>query len=168
MEALATLRQLGLVPRRTIRAVLFTSEEIGIRGALAYAERHAAELPHHVGAFETDIGAGTPLGIRMVAAPQAVAEARALATLLAPIGATVVDTGFAGADIEPMQSGGVPLFGLYSDPTHYFDIHHSVADTLDKIDPAALGRGVAAMATWAFIVADRPTRWAGAPPETKH
>ncbi|HXJ18715.1 MAG TPA: M20/M25/M40 family metallo-hydrolase [Polyangia bacterium] len=167
MEALATLRRLGLVPRRTIRAVLFTSEEIGVRGARAYAERHAAELPRHVGAFETDIGAGTPLGIRMVAAPEAVAEARALATLLAPIGATLVDTGFAGADIEPMQAAGVPLFGLYSDPTHYFDIHHSVADTLDKIDPAALGRNVAAMATWAFVVADRPARWAGAPPETK-
>jgi hypothetical protein len=168
MEALATLRRLGLVPRRTIRAVLFTSEEIGVRGAHAYAERHAAELPRHVGAFETDIGAGTPLGLRIEAAPEAVAEARALATLLAPIGATLVDTGFAGADVAPMQAAGVPLFGLYSDPTHYFDVHHSVADTLDKIDPAALGRNVAAMATWAFVVADRPARWAGAPPETKH
>jgi Zn-dependent M28 family amino/carboxypeptidase len=159
MEALATLRRLGLTPRRTIRAVLFTSEEIGARGAHAYAERHAAELARHAGAFETDVGAGTPLGIRMDAAPAAVAEARALAPLLAPIGATAVDTGFAGSDIEPMRAAGVPLVGLFSDPTHYFDVHHSVADTLDKIDPAALGRNVAAMATWAFVVADRPARW---------
>jgi Zn-dependent M28 family amino/carboxypeptidase len=164
MEALSTLRRLGLTPRRTIRAVLFTSEEIGVRGGHTYAERHAAELPRHAGAFETDIGAGTPLGIRMDAAPGAVAEARVLATLLAPIGATLVDTGFAGSDIEPMGAAGVPLFGLYSDPAHYFDVHHSVADTLEKIDPAALGRNVAAMATWAFVVADRPARWAGAPP----
>jgi len=164
MEALATLRRLGLAPRRTIRAVLFTSEEIGARGGHAYAERHAAELPRHVGAFETDVGAGTPLGISMDAAPAAIGEARALAPLLAPIGATAVDSGFAGADVEPMRAAGVPLVGLSSDPTHYFDIHHSVADTLDKIDPAALGRNVAAMATWAFLVADRPTRWAGAPP----
>jgi carboxypeptidase Q len=163
MEALATLRRLGLTPRRTIRAVLFTSEEIGVHGARAYAERHAAELPRHAGAFETDIGAGAPLGIRMEAAAAAVAEARVLATLLAPLGATLVDTGFAGSDIEPMGAAGVPLFGLFSDPTHYFDVHHSVADTLDKIDPAALGRNVAAMATWAFVVADRAARWEGAP-----
>jgi carboxypeptidase Q len=159
MEALATLRRLGLIPRRTIRAVLFTSEEIGARGGHAYADRHAADLPRHVAAFETDIGAGTPLGIRLDATPASVAEARALAPLLAPIGATVVDTGFAGSDIEPMRAAGVPLAGLFSDPAHYFDVHHSVADTLDKIDPAALGRNVAAMATWAFVVADRPTRW---------
>ena len=41
MESLATLRRLGLVPRRTIRAVLFTSEEEGAQGAKTYAEAHA-------------------------------------------------------------------------------------------------------------------------------
>jgi hypothetical protein len=33
------------------------------------------------------------------------------------------------------------------------------ADTLEKIDPASLGRNVAAMATLAYVVADRPGRW---------
>ncbi|MES1165140.1 MAG: M20/M25/M40 family metallo-hydrolase [Verrucomicrobiota bacterium] len=159
MEALATLRRLGLVPRRTVRAVLYTSEEIGVRGGHAYADAHAGELARHVAAFETDIGAGVPLGFRMDAVPAAVAEARALVTILAPIGATSIDAGFAGADIEPLRPAVVPLLGLYSDPTHYFDVHHSAADTLDKIDPANLGRNVAAMATMAFLVADRPTRW---------
>ena len=164
MESLATLRRLGLVPRRTIRAVLYTSEEEGAQGGKTYAEAHAKELPHHVAAFETDVGAGTPLGFRIDAGPEAVAEARELVTLLAPLGATVIDTGFSGADINALRPAGVPLLGLFSDPTHYFDVHHSAADTLEKIDPAALGRNVAAMATMAYVLADRPTRWAVSPP----
>ena len=44
MESLATLRRLGLVPRRTIRAVLYTSEEEGAQGGKTYAEAHAKEL----------------------------------------------------------------------------------------------------------------------------
>ena len=164
MESLATLRRLGLVPRRTIRAVLYTSEEEGAQGGKTYAEAHAKELPHHVAAFETDVGAGTPLGFRIDAGPEAVAEARELITLLAPLGATLIDTGFAGADIAALRPAGVPLLGLFSDPTHYFDVHHSAADTLEKIDPPALGRNVAAMATMAYVLADRPTRWPVSPP----
>ena len=96
MESLATLRRLGLVPRRTIRAVLYTSEEEGAQGGKTYAEAHAKELPHHVAAFETDIGAGTPLGFRIDAGPEAVAEARELVTLLAPLGATLDRHGVLG------------------------------------------------------------------------
>ncbi|HSY42100.1 MAG TPA: M20/M25/M40 family metallo-hydrolase [Polyangia bacterium] len=164
MESLATLRRLGLIPRRTIRAVLYTSEEEGAQGGKTYAEAHAKELPLHVAAFETDVGAGTPLGFRIDAGPEAVAEARELITLLAPLGATLIDTGFSGADINALRPAGVPLLGLFSDPTHYFDVHHSAADTLEKIDPGALGRNVAAMATMAYVVADRPTRWPVSPP----
>jgi carboxypeptidase Q len=164
MESLATLRRLGLVPRRTIRAVLYTSEEEGAQGGKTYAQAHAAELARHVAAFETDIGAGAPLGFRMDAGPAAVADLRGLIALLAPLGATQVDTGFAGSDIAALRPAGVPLLGLFADPSHYFDVHHSAADTLEKIQPAALGRDVAAMATMAYAVADRPTRWPLSPP----
>ena len=164
MESLATLRRLDLIPRRTIRAVLYTSEEEGAQGGKTYAQAHAAELPRHVAAFETDIGAGTPLGLRIDAGPVAVAELRGLIALLEPLGATIVDTGFAGSDIAALRPAGVPLLGLFADPAHYFDVHHSAADTLEKIDPAALGRDVSAMATMAYVVADRPTRWPISPP----
>jgi carboxypeptidase Q len=164
MESLATLRRLNLVPRRTIRAVLYTSEEEGAQGGKTYAQAHAAEIPRHVAAFETDIGAGTPLGFRIDAGPVAVADLRNLIALLEPLGAKSVDTGFAGSDIAALRPAGVPLLGLYADPAHYFDVHHSAADTLEKIDPAALGRDVSAMATMAYVVADRPTRWPVSPP----
>jgi len=58
-----------------------------------------------------------------------------------------------------LKPAGVPLLGLSVDNQHYFDVHHSVADTLDKIDPANLRRDVAALATMAFVVADRPETW---------
>ncbi|MCH8850676.1 MAG: M20/M25/M40 family metallo-hydrolase, partial [Chloroflexi bacterium] len=44
MEAIHVLRKLGMVPRRTIRVVLFTNEENGLRGGKAYAKDHADEL----------------------------------------------------------------------------------------------------------------------------
>src|ERR1051325_3873 len=66
MHAITTLRRLGLVPRRTIRVVLFTNEENGLRGGRASAKDHAAELPNPVLAVESDSGGFAPrmFGVR--------------------------------------------------------------------------------------------------------
>src|SRR4029450_4106985 len=48
MQALTTLTKLGAVPRRTIRVVLYTNEENGLRGGLGYFEAHQAEASKHV------------------------------------------------------------------------------------------------------------------------
>jgi len=177
MQALTTLRKLGLTPRRTIRVVLFTNEENGTKGAKAYAEAHAAELSKTVLAIESDSGgfspkgfsissastapsAGRPQELRPGAAKSERAQARLaeIAALLAPLGATRVRTGHGGADIEPMEPGGVPTVGLEVDNRTYFDYHHSEADTLDKVDPQQLADDVAAVAVVAYIVADLPGR----------
>jgi len=42
--------------------------------------------------------------------------------------------------------------------THYFDWHHSEADTLDKVDPEDFRKSVAALAVMSFAVADMPAR----------
>src|SRR5215470_3694440 len=159
MQALATLRRLGLTPRRTIRVVLFTNEENGTRGAKAYAEAHATELSKTVLAIESDSGGFSPKGFS-VASKSERAQARLadIAALLAPLGATRVRTGHGGADIEPMEPGGVPTVGLEVDNRTYFDYHHSEADTLDKVDPQQLADDVAAVAVVAYIVADLPGR----------
>ena len=65
---------------------------------------------------------------------------------------------FAGADITPMKAASVPLMGIRVDHSTYFDIHHSEADTLDKVDPAELSRCVGTMALMAYVLADMPTR----------
>ena len=61
-----------------------------------------------------------------------------------------------GADLSPMPS--VTGLGLNVDGAHYFDVHHSAADTLDKVDPRELSRCVAAMASLAWILAEMPGR----------
>jgi carboxypeptidase Q len=163
MHALATIKKLGLKPRRTIRVVLFTNEEFGLSGGRAYAEAHAAELPRTVLAVESDSGGFAPRGFSVQAQPaDAQDRMKARVTdfiqLLAPINATRVTTGHGGADIAPMGRKGVPLIGLDTDGRTYFDYHHTDADTLDKVDPAALADDVAAVAALAYVAADMPER----------
>jgi len=163
MEAAHVLAQLGLAPRRTIRVVLFTNEENGVRGAAAYAKDHADELPRTVLALESDTGGFAPRGFSIVHTdPGAATRMRArigdIASLLRPLGATRVDVGYAGSDVGPMGPAGVPLLGLRVDTRTYFDIHHTEADTLDKVDPLQVADDAAAVAVLAYIVADLPDR----------
>ena len=162
MQALTTLRRLGLAPRRTIRVVLFTNEENGTRGGRGYAKDHAAELPRTVLAIESDGGGFAPRGFAVQARPEVVervlARVSEIASLLAPITAMRVTAGHAGSDIGLMMPAGVPGIGLEVDNRTYFDIHHTDADTLDKVDPAALADDVAAVAALAYVVADMPDR----------
>jgi carboxypeptidase Q len=163
MQALRVLKQLGLQPRRTIRVVLFTNEENGTRGARAYAEEHEAELAKTVLALESDSGGFAPRGFSVGHRdPEAGKRTRArlaeIAALLAPAYQLRVTSGHGGTDIEPMARGGVPVIDLDVDGRHYFDYHHTEADTLDKVDPTDLADMVAVAAVLAYVVADLPDR----------
>jgi carboxypeptidase Q len=157
-EAVRLLKELGLRPRRTIRAVLYTNEENGLRGGNAYRDAHRAELSKHVLAIESDSGVYRPLGFGLAAtaAPQVRADLEEIAKLLAGIRASNIAPNGGGADIGPIMREGVPGASLDVDGKHYFDIHHTPADTLDKVDPQELALCVAAMAVMAYVVADMP------------
>ncbi len=161
MEALSLLRRLELRPRRTIRAVLWTNEENGLRGAKQYAADHLAELPKHVAAIEADTGCYAPVGYRVdhmdpARRMRAIEALGPLLALLAPVGATLATPGYAGADLFPMREHGVLLLGHHMDLSQYFDIHHTPADTVDKVDPSVLAKNVAALAATAFMLAELP------------
>ena len=51
---------------------------------------------------------------------------------------------------------GVPGLALRTPMELYWDIHHTHADTVDKVDPDALQRNVAAMAVMAYVLAEMP------------
>lgn len=155
-EAVRLLKQLGLRPRRTIRVVLWTNEENGLRGANAYRDAHAAEIPNHVMAMESDGGVFAPEGFSVDGSDGAVAAVAGLAPLLEAIGATEIRAGGAGADVGPLTALGVPGLGLQVDGTRYFWYHHSEADTMDKLDPREVAQCVAAMAVMAYVIADMP------------
>ena len=157
MEALSMLRKLGLRPRRTIRVVLYTNEENGVRGARGYAAAHKDELTRHVAAIESDSGGFAPWGFSASEETSAarLAHLARLTTLLAPIGATRTEASGSGTDVEISLAGSSALLlGLGVDGSHYFDYHHSDGDTLDKVDPGALSKNVAAMAVMAYALAE--------------
>ena len=158
-EALNTLKRLGLTPRRTIRVVLFTNEENGGRGGQAYRDTYKSQLGKHILAMESDDGVLPIEGYDF----QGTAKARAVMTqivgLLAPVGGTKInkENGFNGADITPLvDAGKVPAMSADVDMKRYFYLHHTTADTVDKIDAGEMARMTAAMATIAYIVADMP------------
>jgi carboxypeptidase Q len=157
-EAIRLLKELGLKPRRTIRVVLYTNEENGLRGGNAYRDAHRAEIPKHLLAIESDSGVYRPEGFGLVAtAPlQVRSNMQEIAKLLAGIGADNIAANGDGADIGPIMREGVVGASLDVDGEHYFDIHHTPADTLDKVNPRELALCVATMAVMAYTVADLP------------
>ena len=158
-EALRVLKRLNLRPRRTIRVVFFVNEESGTRGGMAYRDRHAAELANHVVMLESDSGVFRPLGFGFSGSDRARAMVTQIATLLSSIGADRIGGGGGGTDIGPaVQAGKVPAMSLEVDGSRYFLIHHTPADTVDKLEPGEVSRCVAAVAVMAYVVADMPER----------
>ncbi|MBK7702251.1 MAG: M20/M25/M40 family metallo-hydrolase [bacterium] len=156
MEAVLLLKRLDLAPRRTLRVVLFADEEMTQQGGRGYARDHAGELPRHRAALECDSGGFAPAGFTVQADSATVARFAALAAPLAPLGADAVTPGGGGVDISFLADAGVPLIGHRVHGEHYFDVHHSPADTLDKVDPADLQRNVAAVAALLWLIAEAP------------
>jgi len=162
MEAGRLLAALPVPPRRSVRVVLYTNEENGLAGAQTYAEEADKK---HVAAIESDTGMGTPGGFRLdirgeddAVVAQRIAAAEALlapvSALLGPIGAGGLRPAFSGADIAPLVRSGAIGLGVDHDTTGYWPIHHTAADTLDKVDPDNLRRTAAAMAVAAYALAE--------------
>ena len=57
-----------------------------------------------------------------------------------------------------MQEAHVPGMSVEVDGAKYFLIHHTPADTIDKIDPGEMAKCAAAVAVMAYVVADLPQR----------
>jgi carboxypeptidase Q len=152
------LHQLNLHPRRTIRFIAWANEENGGRGREGYFNSVKDSVASHVGAIESDTGAGRSLGLLASVTPQASMGLQPVLSALAPIGATALERrdDELGSDIDPLQQVGVPGFAPLVDSRHYFDYHHTAADTLDKVDPQNLNTQVATMAVLAYFLAQLP------------
>ena len=161
-EAVRLLKDLSLRPRRTIRVVAWTNEENGLRGATAYRDAYLSALDDHVLAVETDGGVFAPLGLGVTASDAAFALLEPIGELMRPVLAegerTGITRGGGGADIGPLMAEGVPGAGLRVEGEKYFWYHHTAADTVDKLDAAEVQRCVAAMAIFAYVVAEMPER----------
>ena len=164
--AAAQLVRLNLRPHRTIRVVLFGNEENGFDGARAYGDRYAS-VPHQwVG--ESDFGAGKVWQMKSRVRAEALPLVAQMAQLLAPLGVAWpeedANTGSPGPDAALlMRRHRWPAVQLSQDGTHYFDVHHTVADTLARVDPTTLPQNVACWAVTAWLAAQAPVAF-GPPP----
>ncbi len=171
-QALRLIAQLELQPRRTLRVVLWTNEENGLRGGRAYREALSDEqLAGHVAAIEMDGGVERPVGFgfglegvdpdaeeRDPVYEAALAKLEQIVQLTAAIDASTIRRGGGGADIGPLMREGIPGLGLRTVGEHYFDWHHTRADTLDKVDPQSFRRAIALLGVTGYVLADMPER----------
>ena len=158
MEAAHLIEELHLHPKRTIRVIAWMDEENGGRGHDAYAKQHAAEMPNHAAAIESDLGAGHPMGFVVKINPSAAPLLRPMLEVLRSTGCTALrQTDYSpGSDISPLVKAGVPGFAPMQDSRTYFNYHHTAADTLDKIVPRELQENAAATAVLAYTLANLP------------
>jgi len=180
-HALTLLHRLGLQPRRTLRVVLWTNEENGTAGGEAYRAALGDDVSSHVAAIEMDGGCERPTGFgfslpgmgrrgQEAGTDGAVPDERVeranrmlteIGALFEAIDASTIQRGGGGTDIGPLMKDGVPGLSLNTVGEHYFDWHHTQADTLDKVDPQDFRRAVAMLGVMGYVLADMPETLAG-------
>ena len=161
LAAAKAIRDSGRRPARTVRVVLYGSEEVAQptdtgNGGGAYLRGIGTAVEQHIIAGESDFGADRVYALGLPPGAQGTDFARAAARVLYPIGVLPSPDPelHGGADIGPLAEAGVPVFGLNQDGTRYFDLHHTADDTLDKVDPAQMSQNVAAWAALVWLIAD--------------
>jgi hypothetical protein len=142
-------------PKRTIRVVMWGSEEQGGSSG-AYLAAHKAAVGQMVVAGESDGGAGRIWSVSTppaaTAHPAMIAFRSALPGMKVAVSRAAPSSG--GADISGLIAAGVPFVDFNQDMNRYFDLHHAADDTLDKIDPKELAQNVAVWAAFLYTVAN--------------
>jgi len=144
-------------PRRTIRVVLFGSEEVGLIGARAYARARVEDgtLANHVIGSESDFGAREVWRLSSNVAEHAIPFFDAMHVQMQHLGITRgPNTGGGGPDMLPLQLEGMPVARLNQNGEDYFEYHHTPNDTFDKIVPEDMAQNVAAWAMFTWFLAD--------------
>lgn len=155
IEVLRLMKDLGLKPKRTIRAVMFMNEENGLRGGRKYAELAKAQGEKHVAAIESDAGGFTPRGFGIDGTEAQYNKVLTWKKLLTPYGLHDIVRGGGGADIGPLKGqGSVALIGFDPDSQRYFDYHHTQIDTFEQVNRREMQLGAASMAALVYLISE--------------
>ena len=145
MEAARILKTLGVKPRRTIRVALWSGEEQGLLGSIAYVKEHFGSFedpkPGYEkfgGYFNIDSGTGRVRGAGVFGPPEA---ANILREILEPfkadgvVGAvTTRSRRLGGSDNTAFSQAGLPGIGMGQDPIEYgTHTWHTNLDTYERI-----------------------------------
>jgi carboxypeptidase Q len=170
LEAVRILAALHVQPRRTIRIALWSGEEEGLLGSLAYVQQHFGSFenqkPEYAkldAYFNIDSGTGKPRGAGVFGPP---AAAEMVDAALKPF----ADWGFmgtlpsdsrrtGGTDSTSFNNAGLPGIGLAQDPFDYGSFtHHTNLDTYERIYEEDVREGAVeiASAVYALAMAEQP------------
>lgn len=156
IEAARAIKAMGVLPKRTIRFVLFTGEEQGTIGSLAYVKSHAGEMDKIRAAIIFDSGSGRVSGYSLGGRTDTQA---AIEQILKPmetwnIREHTADASF-GTDNFDFLLEGVPTFVANQETSNYLANYHAASDTFDKVDQRELQLNTVIAALTAWGIADR-------------
>jgi len=161
LAAADAIMKSGQRPRRTMRFILFTGEEQGLLGSLAYVKQHASEMKNHIGAVVLDSGQGPVKEFQLGGRDDLLPAFEAFSHSIEDIrDVKVTDKLEFGTDTGPFILAGLPGINLDQDSPDYKYTHHSAADALEEVKPEVLAQNSTVMALAAFWLADRPERFA--------
>jgi hypothetical protein len=154
IEVIRTLKQIGVRPQRTIRAVMFMNEENGSRGAKAYLQAAKDNKEKHIFALESDAGGFTPRGFGLDMPDEKRKKLAEWKSLFYDYGVYEFSPGGGGADIGPLKEIGTALAGMSPDSQRYFDLHHAATDTFEAVSKRELDLGIVNMTGLIWLVSE--------------
>lgn len=167
MEAARILKAIGVKPRRTIRVALWSGEEQGLLGSLAYVrERFGSfedpkpEFNKLVAYLNIDSGTGRARGARVFGPAEAATVLReALAPFadLGVMGAVATKRReLGGSDNTSFSQAGLPGIGIGQDPIEYGSATwHTNLDTYERIIEDDAKKSAIAIAATVYVLAMR-------------
>ena len=156
VEAARAIKASGLLPRRTIRFILFSGEEEGLLGSWAYVKAHRDELDKYRGVVVFDSGVGRTTGFSLGGRHDIEPAVRQILKPFAGWG--VEEHSFDatwGTDHFDFLLEGVPNLVANQEVANYLQNYHAASDTFDKVDIRELKLNTVLAAVAAWGIADR-------------
>ena len=156
VQAIETIRifsELGIEPRRSVRAVMFMNEEMTSTGGQVYADEAEKNGEIHYAALESDRGVMSPLGFGFGnATGERLEKLFELEKYFSPYGIRYFARGGGGSDISPLIRFNTLQIGYMPDTQRYFWFHHSANDTFEQVNIREMQLGSAAIASLIYLI----------------
>ena len=152
LQVLETFKKLNILPKRTIRCVMYMNEENGNRGGIHYADMVKNSGEYHLFALESDRGGFSPRGFSIDGSAIQLNYLQSFEKLFSPYQLHIFDKGYGGVDIGPLKDGEICLVGLVPDSQRYFDFHHAPSDVFENVNKRELELGASAITSMVYLV----------------
>ena len=165
LEAIRLLKAVGAKPRRTIRVALWSGEEQGLYGSIAYVAQHFGSAEHPKpeyfkfdGYLNIDSGTSKPRAASVFGPPEAAAMVQDVMSLFKDWGfyhvSSTLSRNTGGTDSTSFNNAGLPGVGYQQDPFDYGSYtHHTSFDTYERIYEPDLRESAVEEALTAYALA---------------